>query len=220
LCYKRGYLQEEEFSMRTCALFFISLLVFACQQPGGEGTPGTAEQGPYLIKVNDSIITKEDVMDELDLLPVEVKDILGEQGGTEALLQELAKKEMIYLEARSRGIQDTELFQTRMEVLKKRLMVEMILEEKVEKTAEVSDKEVRDFYEENKKRFEAEAPEGGKTETMEFEVVENIIRQRLEAEKQRQAFEDYIGSLKKKYTVELNQEAIRAAFGNAAIPSE
>jgi hypothetical protein len=55
---------------------------------------------------------------------------------------------------------------------------------------------------------------------MEFEVVENIIRQRLEAEKQRQAFEDYIESLRKKYTVELNQEAIRATFGNAAIPSE
>jgi hypothetical protein len=206
--------------MRPCALFFTILLVLACQQPGGEGTPGTEKQGPYLIKVNDSVITKEDVMDELDLLPVEVKDILGEQGGTEALLQELAKKEMIYLEARSKGIQDTELFQTRLEVLKKRLMVEMALEEKIEKVVTVSDKEVREFYEENKKRFEAEAPDGNKTETMEFEVVENIIRQRLEAEKQRQAFEDYIESLRKKYTVELNQEAIRATFGNAAIPSE
>jgi hypothetical protein len=127
---------------------------------------------------------------------------------------------MIYLEARSKGIQDTKLFQTRLEVLKKRLMVEMALEEKIEKVVTVSDKEVREFYEENKKRFEAEAPDGSRTETMEFEVVENIIRQRLEAEKQRQAFEDYIESLRKKYTVELNQEAIRATFGNAAIPSE
>jgi hypothetical protein len=45
--------------MRPCALFFTILLVLACQQPGGEGTPGTEKQGPYLIKVNDSVITQE-----------------------------------------------------------------------------------------------------------------------------------------------------------------
>jgi len=43
---------------------------------------------------------------------------------------------------------------------------------------------------------------------LEFEKVKDFVSQRLSAEKQKGVFDSYIGELKKKYTVEINKEAV------------
>lgn len=199
--------------MRKLLACLAPVLLLACAQ----GTT-TDAKGHVLVKVNNTGITEKDVRDEIRMLPKEVMEVFREEDGVEFLLNELAKKEMLYQEALKKGYQNKGEFRDRVEVMKKRLMVEMLLEEEIEKSATVSDREVRDFYEQNKKRFVAEVPGNGKEQVMDFEVVRDAIHERLSMIKQKNAFEEYIASLKEKYTVEINKEATKAAFGNGPAP--
>jgi peptidyl-prolyl cis-trans isomerase C len=194
---------------KLLAVCLAPMFLLACAQ----GTTTDAE-GPALVKVNNTGITEKDVRDEIKMLPREVMEIFGEEDGVEFLLNELAKKEMLYQEALKKGYRKRGEFRDRLEVMKKRLMVEMLLEDEIEKSSRVSDQEVRDFYEQNKQRFIAEVPGNGKEQVMEFEVVRDAIHERLSMIKQKNAFEEYIASLREKYTVEINKEATEAAFGN------
>lgn len=198
-----------------CLAISISFLL-ACARNATDDSP--KENGTVLARVNDTTITAKDVREELGVLPPEVIRLFQEEDGTEALLKELIKKEMLYQEARRKGLQNTKLFRDRMDMLKKRLIVEMLLEEEIEKKAAVSEQEVKAFYEENKKRFEAEMPGNGGKGIMEFDVVKDAIRQRLTAEKQRRAFDNYIEELTGKYSVETYPDAVEAAFGNRPSP--
>lgn len=198
----------------VCVLGIAMLFMTACSR-----TPGTdAGKGQYLAKVNNVKLSEEDIRDELAMLPVEVIRTFEEQGGIVVLVKELAKKEMIYQEAADRGILRNKEFNRRLNLLKKRLAVEMLLEDEIAKGTTVSEQEVRDYYDSHKETFVAEVPGNGKEELMDFELVENLIRKRLAAEKQRAAFEKYMATLTEKYTVELNEEAIKAAFGNSITP--
>lgn len=194
----------------VCLTISISFLL-ACTRNTADSSK---ENGTVLARVNNTNITAKDVRDELGMLPPEVMRLFQEEDGTETLLKELVKKEMLYQEARKKGLQNTGQFRDRLDMLKKRLIVEMLLEEEIEKKAAVSEQEVKDFYEENKKRFEAEMPGNGGTGIMEFDVVKDAIRQRLTAEKQRRAFDNYIEELTGKYAVEMYPDAVEAAFGN------
>jgi hypothetical protein len=56
----------------------------------------------------------------------------------------------------------------------------------------------------------------GKPRAMEFDEVKGLIKQYLAAEKQKEVFDSYITSLKGQYKVEIDREAVRQAFGDAA----
>jgi len=216
LCYNIVYRSIRRDLMRylTGALIFAAFFAMACSR-----TPGSdAEKGAHLVTVNNVKLSKEDINDELAMLPPEVIKTFEEQGGIVALVRELAKKEMIYQEAAARGILRDKEFNRRLNLLKKRLAVEMLLENEIAKGTTVTDQEVRDYYESRKESFVAEVPGNGKKDIMEFEVVKDYIKKRLAAEKQRAAFEKYMQSLMEKYSISLNEEAIKAAFGNSITP--
>jgi peptidyl-prolyl cis-trans isomerase C len=202
-------------------LFLISLaLVFAVSCKGGklatEQPKGT--EGQYLAKVNAEPITGEDLRREMEMLPPQVREYF-EAGGMEGILDEVVKKEILYLEAKKRGLEKDARFAERVEDFKKRMMIEFLLEAEVEKKAAVSDKEVRDFYEKNKENFVLEAPgKKGKAKAIEFERVKGLIEERLKAEKQKEIFDSYIASLKQTYKVEFNKEAIAAFENKPAAP--
>jgi|Deesub1362A_J573_1020465.scaffolds.fasta_scaffold00093_79 peptidyl-prolyl cis-trans isomerase C len=197
-------------------LYLMAIIVFvlACTEGKPTKTQTTSVKGPYLAKVNDVTITKEDVMEEFNMLPPQIQEFFTTEGGMESLLDELVKKELLYQEAKKRNFSNSAKFKKRVEDFKKRLMIEYLLEEEIEKKALVSDKEVRDFYEKNKENFVVEIPGKEKPELVEFDKVKDFIQQRLTAEKQREIFDSYITSLKKTYKVELDKEAIKKAFGN------
>lgn len=184
----------------------ILLLALSCT----ESNPA----GSYLAKVNDVAITKEDIIEEFNMLPVQIQELFKEKGGMESLVDEIIKKELLYQEAKKKGFASNAVFRKRLEDFKRRLMIEFLLEEEIEKKAQVSDKEIRDFYKTNKDDFLIEVPGKRKKESVEFDRVKGLIQQRLIAEKQKDLFDSYIASLKKTVTVELDREAIKRAFGN------
>jgi hypothetical protein len=198
-------------------LSFMLLLAVACTENNPAGGAG-AGNVPYLAKVNGEPITVQTVREEFNMLPPEVQEMFRSEGGMEDLVEELIKKEVLYLESKKKGVQNSEEFRKRLNSFKKRLMVEVLLADEINDKALISDSEVRDFYEQNTESFIRETPEGDKTEAMKLESVEGIIRQYLTAEKQKEIFDSYIASLRKNYRIEYDRESIGQAFGNTPQP--
>ena len=206
-------------------LLIILSLALGCQKAGqnsGEKAAKPAEKaagGSYLAKVNNVPITEEDVKSELKSLPPQVRAAFLAEGGIESFLDELVKKELLYQEAKKKGMDKSEDLTKKMEEFRKLMMIELLLEEAVEKKAEVvSEKEAKDFYEKNKKEFIIEKK--GKKETIEFEKAKEFIVQKLSSEKQRDVFDTYIGGLKNAGSVEMNKAAIAELSNKASQPGE
>ena len=198
-------------------LMMISVAALSCtkkepekiiQQPRGE----------QLAKVDNTIITDTVVREEFGMLPAQVQEMFLKEGSMEDIVDELVKKELLYVEAKQKGLDRAQGFDKKVEDFKKRLMIESLLEEEIEKKASVTDKDVKDFYDKNKKEFVIETPGGGKGKLVEFERVKALIEQRLKAEKQKEVFDAYIDSLNKTHKVDVNREAIKKAFGNKTSP--
>jgi hypothetical protein len=175
-------------------------------------------KGPHLAKINGVEITAQDVREEFNLLPQEIQQLYATEDGMESLLDELVKKELLYQEGKKRGYQKDHEFKKQVEEFKRRLTIALLLSDEIEKKAVVSDKEIKDFYETNKEKFVKELPGGEESEIIELEMVEDLIRERLVAEQQKEIFNSYVESLKKTARVELNMDALKSAFGNSVAP--
>lgn len=194
-------------------LLFALALALSCTK----GKPAEKEvKGTQLAKVDDITITENVVREEFDMLPAQIQEMFRKEGGMEDIVDELVKKELLYLESKKRGFDRDATFMRKVEDFKKRLMIERLLEEEIEKKTQVSDKEVKEYYDRNKSDFVFETPGGGKGKTVEFEKVKALLEQRVLAEKQKGVFDSYIDSLKKTHKVDINRDAITKAFGNAA----
>lgn len=205
---------------RLIVLVAIVLAVFVSCKNAGQFDKAVKAEGNQLAKVDGAVITDKRVREEFDMLPAQVQEMfLTEGGGMQEVVEELIKKELLYLEAKNKGFDKEATFNRRVEDFKKRLMIEHLLEEEIEKKSAVSDKEVRQYYDDNRENFMIEGPGGKKGKVVEFERVKALIEQRLSAEKQKEIFEAYIASLKKTHKVELDRDAIKKAFGNLT-PSE
>lgn len=120
-------------------LLLLSILVVAaCSKGSGKND--------YVVKIGDVVFTAEDVQAEMALLPPMVRmQFLGSDGAAR-FVDELVRRESLYLEARKRGIDKNKDVQLRMEAAKKIALVNYFLEEEKEATGEVSDKDIRDYY--------------------------------------------------------------------------
>lgn len=193
--------------MRKFVLIAIcmALAVTACKQ---SGPGGAASKGKPVAKINDVTITAEDLKREYSYLQPELREIFIEEGGMKALLDEVVKKEILYQEATKLGIQDSSEFKTRIEDYKKRLLIELLLNKEIINSTQISDKDVREFYDKNLENFVIESPDGKKSRTIEFEKVSSLIRERLLAEKQKESFEKYIEGMQKTYKVEIDSAEV------------
>jgi peptidyl-prolyl cis-trans isomerase C len=206
--------------MKTSSkILFFSLLVLlalmSCKKQGPPSDSKTEKSGTAIATVNGVPITDEEVKFEISLLPDELQGLTESGEGLATLLDEILKKEMLYQEAKKKKLDETEEYRRRLHDLERKLIVEMLLIDEIEKKASVTDEEAKKFYDDNREKFTSPPSPGskGKGKLIPFEQVEDLIKSRLLGQKQRQAFEDYVASLSESYKVELNEEAIKDAFG-------
>lgn len=185
-------------------LFLATALLFVISC--SKGMTEKSKTGKYLAKVNGSAITEEILMDEMNALPPEVRDMFLAEAGIEGLIEELIKKELLYQEAKKKGYERSAGFKEKVENFKKLMLIQLLLEDVVDKKVTVAEKDVRDYYEKNKADFVM--TKAKKKEPVSFEMIKEPIKQRLTAEKQKEVFESYLKGLKNTYTIELNQEMI------------
>jgi len=205
----------------------LTMMVFSCSK-GKENKPisktpeATSKiETINLAKVNNSKITAEDLRQEFNMLNPQAQQLFMTEGGFENLLDELIKKEILYQESLKRDYTTRDEYKKIMEDYKKRVMIGLLLKDEVEEKSKVSDEEVREFYDENRKDFMLEKPEKGEPDVVDFESVKRLIQEHLEAKKQAEIFDSYVSKLQESYKVEIDKDAFNTTFGSiTASPTE
>lgn len=120
------------------------ILIFACAKK-------EEKRASYLAKVGNTVITEADIEREIKNLPDFVQKMFEGVSGRERFLEELVKRELLYQEALKKGLDKDPAYQKKLEDFKKINLVGLLLEREIETKTKVSDKEIRDYYEKNKK---------------------------------------------------------------------
>lgn len=131
---------------RLVLLVFVatSVVLFACAKQGEQ------KSSAYLAKVGSAAITQEDVNRELKGLPDQIQKMFVGPDGTARFVDELVKKEMLYQEAKKRGLEKNSDYQKKVEDFKKITLISLLLGKELEEKAKVTDKDVKDYYEAHK----------------------------------------------------------------------
>lgn len=186
---------------RFFVLVFVSVLVL------GFVLAGCAKRengkGQYLVKINNTTITKEDLNKEIEALPAFAQKMFEGEEGMTKLLDELIKKELLYQEAKKKGLDKDPAYIKKIADSQKLILISSLLEKEIEDKAKLSDKDVKDFYEKNKADL---IDKSGKP--IEFDKIKDMLAQRLTAQKQKEVFDSYVENLKKSYKIDINKEAI------------
>ncbi len=133
--------------MRKILILLMALLcVGACSKGGGL-------QGNYLVKIDGTTLTKEDVQAEMNALPEMAKEFFQGPEGTARFVDELTKKEMLYLEAKKKGLDKNKDFERKVEDFRKITLINELLEKEIEASSKISEKDAQDFYNSHKDDF-------------------------------------------------------------------
>jgi peptidyl-prolyl cis-trans isomerase C len=133
--------------MKKYVLLFICLaLLVSCTQ-GGE------KKGDVVAKIDSSVITTKDVEQEINALPEFAREFFKGQEGMTRLVDELVKKELLYVEAKKRGLDKDEEFQRKFEEIKKNALITRLLEKEIKAIPQLTDKEVKEYYDAHKDEF-------------------------------------------------------------------
>jgi len=111
------------------------------------------QKGAYVAKINGVSITKEDVMEEMENLSGIAREFFKGQEGIERFIDELVKKEMLYIEAKKRGLDKNKEVEKKIEEFKKITLINKLLEQEMEALTKVTEQDMKDYYEKNKHEF-------------------------------------------------------------------
>ena len=130
------------------------IAITGCGPKGGsEATKETKPTGAVLAEVGGTTITVDSFKKEMENLPPYLKPMLETADGKKEMLETMIIRELIIQEAAKAGLENTPAVKEKLEEMKKRLIVEAYLKQKVEEQSKVSDEELQKFYNENKEKF-------------------------------------------------------------------
>lgn len=133
--------------MKRFLLVLIALVfVASCTKESGQ-------KGGYVLKIDGNVYTQEDVQAEMSTLPEMAKEFFQGPEGTARFVDELVKKELLYIEAKNKGLDKNKDFQKKVEEFKKITLINQILEKEIESAAKVTDKDIKDYYDKHKEDF-------------------------------------------------------------------
>jgi peptidyl-prolyl cis-trans isomerase C len=121
------------------------------QQAGTEAKKDKG--GVVLAEVNGVTITDADFYKEQENLPPYLKPMTETPEGKKEMLDTMVVRELIMQQAKKDGIDKSAAVAAKLEDLKKRVIVEAYLKQKVEQSANVSDAELQAFYKKNEDKF-------------------------------------------------------------------
>jgi peptidyl-prolyl cis-trans isomerase C len=159
-----------------------------------------AADGGYLMTIGDMVITEEDIRAIPD--SKRQRYIIG-PGGLDRFIAE----QILYQEALKKGLdKDPEYLKT-VQYLKKKALAEILLDREIARNVKVTDQELLDYYNKNKEEFTIR--ETGRL--IEFDSIKENLRQVLLMEKKKTLFDKYMEDLRKRYKVEIKDEAMERA---------
>jgi peptidyl-prolyl cis-trans isomerase C len=139
-------------AFRILVTMLLAFGLFACKPAANEqGKTG----GAILAEVNGKAITTQDFKNEVDKLPPYVKPMVQSPEGKKEMLNRLSDSELILEQAKKDGIDKSKEVTDRFEDLRKALIIQTYLKKKVEQEAQISDADLKKFYDENKDKFKS-----------------------------------------------------------------
>lgn len=109
-------------------------------------------ENKVLASVNGRDITEKDLELAMARFPENRKSVLATEQGRQQLVEQLVAFELFYNHAKDSGLEESEVYKERVEVVKKEILTQLAVED-VLKTVEVTDKDVEDYYNANKDMF-------------------------------------------------------------------
>ncbi len=139
--------------IKRLIFFGISVLFFfcflGCEKPGEKGFGGRE-----LVKINNVSISIEEFRQMSERQPLEGKmRLLNEKGLRDFLDNYVVTREVLYQEAKQKGLDQNKEIVTKMEDFKRAIVIDALLEEVLKGKSEVSESEVQKYYKENESRF-------------------------------------------------------------------
>ncbi len=132
----------KKFLLVAIAIIFVA----SCAKDSGT-------KGSTVVKVGGKTITQEDVQVEINALPDMAKAFFQGSEGVDRFVDELVKKEMLYLEAQKRGLSKNKDFQRQVEEFKKLTLINQLLEKEMAAASNITEQDMKDYYEKNKDEF-------------------------------------------------------------------
>src|SRR4030043_605362 len=130
-------------------LLFLPFFFLGCQKSGEKGL-GEKE----LVRINDVSISLEEFQQMLEKQPLEGKmRLLSEKGTRDFLDNYVIPREVLYQEAKKRGLDKNREIQAKIEDARRAILIEALLEEGLRGRGEVSEEEIQRYYKENQTLF-------------------------------------------------------------------
>lgn len=140
---------------RLIAVAACATALMACQggQSGSSNTAAPKSEVKVLAEVNGKKLTSEDFAKELKNLPDYLKAMAETPQGRKEMLDTMIIRELILQQANKDGVDKSKDIEEKLQDLKKRLIVEAFLKKKVETEAQISDADLKKFYDQNVDKF-------------------------------------------------------------------
>jgi peptidyl-prolyl cis-trans isomerase C len=127
----------------------FSLWFLGCEKLGEKGLGGKE-----LVRINNASISLEEVRQMSEKQPLEGKiRLVSEKGLREFLENYVITREVLYQDAKKKGLDKKKEILARVEDFKRAMVIDALLEEELRGKDEVSDSEVQRYYKENQDRF-------------------------------------------------------------------
>lgn len=110
-------------------------------------------ESKVLAQIGPKVITVEDFEREVESLPDAYKPLLVDPEGKRRFLEKLVEREILLLEAERAGVGKREEVKRRMEECQKGVILEAFLKDIVAGKDEVTEEEIKKYYEEHKEEF-------------------------------------------------------------------
>ncbi len=114
------------------------------------------EGGKVLATIDKDSVTLDEFNKELDKIPVNMKMAVATESGKRSFLDNLIVKKLLLKEAAKNKIENEQEFQTRLLDIKTQLLIESLLRKRISSSPQLSDDEIKKYYEANKDKFKKE----------------------------------------------------------------
>jgi peptidyl-prolyl cis-trans isomerase C len=189
------------------------------------------QDGAVLAKVNRGTITVSDFKKQIeDLAPQMQQAVMADPKARKEFLEDLIGIELVIQEAKRQGMDKDAEYKKRQEQLKKELerrvqdeakndlfnsLLKKELGDKMSKVTPPTDKEVQDYYTQNKDKISKAA---GKQ--LSFKEVEQQLKLRMTQEKRRDLYVEYAKGLKAKAKISVDDKAMDTAMAELSKPAD
>ena len=139
--------------MRTTIIILIAALFFASCTKSADEENSPQNSKDHIAIVGSTVITAGDVEKRLRALPDYAAAMYEGEEGIKAMIDELIRTELLYLQAKKDGLDSDPAYLENVEDYKKFALVTLMFERALSSKTEVSEKEAREFFQENSEVF-------------------------------------------------------------------